>query len=73
MLQRFQNITYIKQLVMVVFTGYVMLVIEQICSSILFGEVLNYWADADTECNTLIGWLTGFHDTWPSVRSSLLS
>ena len=30
-------------------------------------------ADADSECNTLIGWLMGFHGTWPSARSSLLS
>ncbi|MFP3526587.1 hypothetical protein SB912_29290, partial [Pantoea sp. SIMBA_072] len=23
-------------------------------------------ADADSECNTLIGWLMGLHGTWPS-------
>jgi len=30
-------------------------------------------ADADSECNTLTGWLMGFHGTWSSARSSLLS
>jgi len=38
-----------------------------------FELMLKYLADADSECNTLTGWLMGFHGTWSSARSSLLS